>query len=217
METEVYNIKGEIVKKISLNENLFNIPFNPDLILQAVYVYRFNARAGTAHTKTRGEVKGGGKKPWPQKHTGRARASSIRSPLWRGGGTVFGPRKEKNYTKKLNKKVKKKATAMVLSQKLKDHQLFVLDSISDQDLNKTKDARYILKNLQNLVKEDKNPTHLFILDENKEKKVKKVFSNFKNVTITNFKNINAYELLKKKYVIIEEGVIQLLTKHYVQN
>lgn len=217
METQVYNIKGESIKKIILNDNLFNVPYNADLIAQAIHVYRSNERSGTAHTKTRGEIRGGGKKPWPQKHTGRARASSIRSPLWRGGGTVFGPRKDKNYTRKLNKKVRKKAMAIILSQKLRDKQLFVVDSISHNYINKSKEVRSVLENLQIFFKQDKKPTHLFILDDDRAKKIKKAFSNFKNAAITSFRNINAYELLKKKYVIIEETALQLLTKHYAQD
>ncbi len=214
MKAQVYNLKGEIIKKIFLDDKLFNVSFNPDLILQTLHVYRSNERAGTAHTKTRGKVKGGGKKPWPQKHTGRARASSIRSPLWRGGGTVFGPRKDKNYAKKLNKKVKKKATAMILSKKITNKQLLILDSTSFNNISKAKEARLFLESLQNFFKSDKYPSYLFILGNDKIKNLKKAFSNFKNTQVSNSKNINAYKLLKKKYVIIEEPMVETLTKLY---
>lgn len=214
MKLGVYNLTGEEIKKIEVNDNLFNIKNNPDLIWQAVYVYRSNARESNADTKTRGEIRGGGRKPWPQKHTGRARASSIRSPLWRGGGTVFGPTNEKIYKRKLNKKAKKKALFIILSQKLKDKQLILLDNINIED-KKTSKIQDLINQLGScFFKEDKKPTYLFILDDQKYLEYKKYFSNISNVDVTSFKNINSYKLLEKKYIIIEHLTIKTLEDYY---
>ncbi|MBI4215723.1 MAG: 50S ribosomal protein L4, partial [Parcubacteria group bacterium] len=100
----IYNMQGETVGNFELNPKVFEATINPELIYQAVSAQSSNKRIVSAHTKTRGEVRGGGRKPWKQKHTGRARQGSVRSPLWIGGGIVFGPRNERNYSKNLNKK-----------------------------------------------------------------------------------------------------------------
>ena len=100
METQIYNQKGEVVKKLKLSEEVFALPWNADLVHQVVVSMTSNQRDNIAHTKNRGDVRGGGKKPWRQKGTGRARHGSNRSPIWRGGGVTFGPTNEKNWSKK---------------------------------------------------------------------------------------------------------------------
>src|SRR5262245_26808838 len=129
METKVYNQQGKETGKLKLPEAVFGLPWNGDLVHQVVVSMQANQREGNAHTKGRGEVRGGGKKPWRQKGTGRARHGSIRSPLWRGGGTTHGPSNERNYEKKINKKMKTKALYTVLSQKNRDGEVVLLDQV----------------------------------------------------------------------------------------
>ena len=108
METKIYNQKGKPAGKIALPEAVFGVPWNADLVHQVVNSLRSKARTPVAHTKNRGEVRGGGKKPWQQKGIGKARHGSIRSPIWVGGGVTHGPRNDKNYDRKVNKKAKRK-------------------------------------------------------------------------------------------------------------
>src|SRR3990167_5612152 len=151
MKATVYNQEGKEVGAMELPARLFGVELNPDLVHQVMVAQLANARQILAHTKTRGEVRGGGRKPWKQKHTGRARHGSIRSPIWVGGGIVFGPRKDRNYHQKINKKVAKKALLMALSDKVANDKLVLLDSFK-LDQIKTKEALTILRNLQLRVK-----------------------------------------------------------------
>lgn len=126
----VYNLEGKKVSSIELNESVFALPKN-DALLHEVYVsLSANERGVFAHTKGRGERSGSGKKPWKQKHTGRARAGSVRSPLWRKGGIIFGPKKDRNFSKKINRKVRQKAIKIALSEKVRSDALRIVDSFS---------------------------------------------------------------------------------------
>lgn len=125
----VYNLKGEEVEKTKLPAKIFGLKVNDDLLSQAVNAQVANSRIPYAHVKDRSEVRGGGRKPWRQKGTGRARHGSTRSPIWIGGGVTFGPRNERNFSKKINKKAKRKALLMALSSKARDKELIVLDSL----------------------------------------------------------------------------------------
>src|SRR3989338_4393818 len=127
MEAKVYTQDGKESGKVKLPEDVFNLPWNSDLVHQVVVSMESNARVTVAHTKDRSEVSGGGKKPWKQKGTGRARHGSIRSPLWIGGGVTHGPRNEKNFKKKINKKMKIKALYVVLSEKLRNNEILFLN------------------------------------------------------------------------------------------
>ena len=118
---DIYNQKGEKTGKIDIPESIFSLEPNIDLIHQVYVAQQANSRIAIAHTKTRGEVRGGGKKPWKQKGTGRARHGSIRSPIWKGGGVTFGPRSDRNFSKAINKKQRQKALFMVLSSKVNDN------------------------------------------------------------------------------------------------
>src|SRR3990167_5709829 len=130
MEAVVYNTSGAENGRVSLPDEIFDVKWNAVLDHQVVVSMQGNARAMTAHTKTRGEVRGGGKKPWRKKGTGRARHGSIRSPLWVGGGVTHGPLKEKSYERKVNKKMRIKALYTVLSRKAKDGEIILLDALS---------------------------------------------------------------------------------------
>ncbi len=133
MKVDVYNQKGEKVGSALLPKEIFEVPLNQDVVHQAVLSQLATSRLIHAKTKTRAEVRGGGRKPWRQKGTGRARHGSRRSPLWIGGGTTFGPTTEKNYAKKINKKMKRKALFMVLSRKAKDDEIILLDELTLQE------------------------------------------------------------------------------------
>ena len=117
MEAKIYNQKGEIARTINLPEEVFGVKWRSDLVHQVVEGMRSNARSGTAHAKDRSEVRGGGKKPWKQKGTGRARHGSSRSPIWIGGGVTHGPLKDKNYKRKISQKMRVEALFSVLSRK----------------------------------------------------------------------------------------------------
>ena len=138
MKTTVYNQKGESVGEVELNSKIFEVKPNMHLLAEAVRIQQSNSRSGNANTKTRGEVSGGGKKPWKQKGTGRARAGSTRSPIWRHGGVTFGPRANQNWELKINKKAKTKALFMSLSDKAKNGSVIVIDQIA-LDQPKTKE------------------------------------------------------------------------------
>src|SRR3990172_8334755 len=146
MKTDVYDNKAKKVGTVDLPDRIFGHSWNPDLVHQAVRTQTANRRANIAHAKDRGESRGGGKKPWRQKGTGRARHGSIRSPIWRGGGITHGPTKERNFSKKINKKMAIRALAMALSAKARDTEIVLLDNLQIPS-GKTKDASAVLKNL----------------------------------------------------------------------
>lgn len=214
METQVYNQKGESLGKIKLPASVFGLKWNADLVHQVVTSMRSSARAGTAHTKNRGEVRGGGKKPWRQKGTGRARHGSIRSPIWVGGGVAHGPRNEKNYSRKINQKMKVKALFCALSQKLRDGEIVFIDEFKF-DAAKTKKASEVLSNLRK-IKElqnvlSRNNAALVALGE-KEKNVLLSFRNIPNITLDETRNLNPVSVLNKKALIFvnPEASIRIL-------
>ena len=146
METIIYNQKGQESGKIKLPESVFGITWNADLVHQVVTSMQSTMRQPIAHTKTRGEVSGGGKKPWQQKGTGRARHGSSRSPIWVGGGVAHGPRNEKIYDRKVNKKARAKAFLTILSQKYRDGEILFVDTLAF-GAPKAKDGRAVLQAL----------------------------------------------------------------------
>ncbi|MBI3019785.1 MAG: 50S ribosomal protein L4 [Parcubacteria group bacterium] len=146
MQSKLYNQDGKETGTITVPERVFNVPRNNDLLHQVITAMQANARQGSANTKDRSEVSGGGKKPWRQKGTGRARHGSIRSPLWRGGGITFGPRTERIYERKINKKMRAQALAVVLSEKMRHGEIIFLDALALSPA-KTKNAKAILARL----------------------------------------------------------------------
>jgi large subunit ribosomal protein L4 len=205
MKLPVYNTEGTEVKKIDLSDEIFGLAWNGDLVHQVVTSLLVNARDNIGHAKNRGEVSGGGIKPWRQKGTGRARHGSIRSPLWRGGGVTFGPRNDRNYNRKINKKMKAKAFAIVLSQKIKDNELILVDQVK-MDVPKTTVAKAIIDSLAKIsgfeaLGTKKNNTAVVGLAE-KDMNVFKSFNNFNNLHVDEFRNLNSAILLNYKYVII---------------
>lgn len=209
MKATVYNIEGKAIDSLELPAEIFDVEINPDLIYQVVTAQQANRRQGTAHTKDRGEVRGGGRKPWRQKGTGRARHGSIRSPLWRGGGVVFGPRKEKIYKKRIPKKMKRKALLMVLSAKAKNNLLILLDQLKLEKI-KTKIMADILKKLpcQNKSTLLVTPTY--------NQEIYLATRNLPKTQVMTAKDLNALDLLSFKYLVMTPEAIKVIEETFLK-
>jgi len=217
MDYPLYNQKAENIGKVDLPDRIFNLDMNNDLVHQVVTSQRANKRQVIAHAKGRGEVRGGGKKPWKQKGTGRARHASIRSPIWKGGGVTFGPTKERIFKKKINKKMARKALFMVLSSKVKDKQLFVLDHVKLEN-PKTKEMAVIRKNLSSLMglsadQAGKKTTMLFIVPSI-EDNIKRSSKNLPNFSAVEARNLNPLEVLSYKYLVLVKDSVDALNKTF---
>jgi large subunit ribosomal protein L4 len=205
MEASVYNQEGKTVGKTTLSTKVFGAPWNADLVHEVVRLMNSNSRSAIANTKTRGEVSGTGKKPWKQKGTGRARHGSRRSPIWVGGGIAHGPRKEKNFDRKINKKAKVKALYTILSRKFKDGEILFLDTMNIT-APKAKEAKSIIlslskiKGYEKLATKPKNAA-MFAFDQ-KTDALTKSFRNFGNVSVEEFRNINPVSILNHTYLVI---------------
>jgi large subunit ribosomal protein L4 len=208
MEAKVYNQKGAETGMISLPEGIFGLPWNADMVYQVVNSLRSSARTPVAHTKTRGEVRGGGKKPWQQKGLGKARHGSIRSPIWVGGGITHGPRNDKNYDRKVNKKVKAKVLNTILSQKFRDGEILFMDTLSLAE-PKTRIAKEVLaklatiKGFEKITTKPKNAA-VIALNE-KATNTMRGFSNFGNISIEEYRNVNPLMVLNHKYLVIADA------------
>jgi large subunit ribosomal protein L4 len=214
LEANVYSQDGKETGKISLPEEVFGVNWNPDLVHEVVVGIQSNARAGTAHTKDRSEVRGGGKKPWKQKGTGRARHGSRRSPIWTGGGVTFGPRNEKDFSKKINRNVRARALASVLSRKFADGEVIFVDSFNFES-PKAADARQILASLGGVQGAEtiatKKQNAALILLSGRDENTEKSFRNFGQVLVEQVKDINPVELLTYKYVVVAKPETSLET------
>lgn len=205
MEAKVYNQQGKSVGQVTLPETVFNLPWNADLVHQVMQSVLSSRRANTAHTKDRGEVRGGGRKPWQQKGTGRARHGSRRSPIWKGGGATFGPRNERNYDRKVNDKMRRKALYTVLSQKMRDGELVFIDNVSIEG-PKTAEAKKIFASIATIdtlkTLAGKKDNALMLALNAKDSSVEKSFRNFGNVSVVESRNLNPVDLLEYRYVAI---------------
>lgn len=205
-EATIYTMKGESAGTIALPSELFAAPWKADLVHQVVVGMQANARPVVANTKFRGEVAGGGKKPWKQKGTGRARHGSNRSPIWVGGGTTHGPRAERDYSVKINRKMRAAALASVLSRKHADGQVIFVDSLAFTT-PKTKDAKAALVAFANaagvpeLVSKRKNSA--VIAFAKKDVASEKSFRNMGNLMTEEVRNLNPMDLMNKRYLVIE--------------
>ncbi|TAL49331.1 50S ribosomal protein L4 [Patescibacteria group bacterium] len=205
MEAVVYNQKGEKAGKVKLPENIFGVKWNADLVHQVARSMALSARRGTAHSKTRGEVRGGGRKPWRQKGTGRARHGSIRSPIWVGGGVTHGPRKEKSYERKVNRKMKTKALFTILSAKRRDAEIIFLDKL-DLPAPKTKEAKKAVSALGKIaefkeIANRKKNAFLLTLPQRSDA-VERGFRNFGNIEVEEIRNVSPLTLLKYKGIVV---------------
>jgi len=213
MKVSVYNQKGEVVGDIELNSQIFGVKPSSHLLAEAVRIQLANSRQGTSNTKTRGEVSGGGKKPWKQKGTGRARAGSIRSPIWRHGGIAFGPRANQNWELKMNKKAKTKALFMSLSDKAKDGRLVIMDRIVLEKA-KTKEFVNILDGLKKAVKE-MGSKYLFVLPK-KDDKLVRASRNIVSVSPSLANSLNVVDILKADSVIMMKDSLPVIEKVYLR-
>src|SRR3989344_6056919 len=206
MQAKIYNQKGAEAGMITLPEKVFAAKWRSDLVHQVVEGMRSNKRAGTADTKDRGEVRGGGKKPWKQKGTGRARHGSSRSPIWGGGGVTHGPLAEKNYKRKISPKMRAQARFSVLSKKLEDGEILFVDSLSMPEI-KTKGAVEVMNNLAKAsgwkgLQKGKSKREIMALSGRAEK-TEKSFRNLPVSEIIFVKNLNPLQVLNHRYLLIE--------------
>ncbi|MFA5211392.1 MAG: 50S ribosomal protein L4 [Patescibacteria group bacterium] len=198
----VYNLKGDKVKDLDLNKEVFDVEIKKSLIHQVFEALRANARQPWAYTKDRGEVSGGGKKPWKQKGTGRARHGSNRSPIWVGGGITFGPTNLRNYKQKINKKMNRKAFAMCLDNKIKADKLFIFEQFGAEP--KTKEMEDVFKKINISLKKS-----LFVANENDAKTVLAV-RNLKDLNIIRAQDLNVLNLLSNKNLIMSLDSFKIL-------
>ena len=202
-KTQILNCNGEKVKDIKLNDNIWGIVPNDAVLHNAIVLNMANRRQASASTKTRSEVSGGGRKPWRQKGTGNARQGSIRATQWRGGGIVFGPNPNRNYTKKMNKKKRRLAVKSALAYKLLDKELIVVDDINFAT-SKTKE----MVNL--LTKFDIENNKVLVVVSELTENVCLASRNLANVKLITFEEVNAFDLVSADNLLITAGALEKL-------
>ncbi|HBH46526.1 MAG: 50S ribosomal protein L4 [Candidatus Jacksonbacteria bacterium RIFOXYC2_FULL_44_29] len=210
MNLPIYNIEGHETGKISLNPKIFGVKTKSWILHQVIVAQQANSRVNVAHTKTRGEVRGGGKKPWKQKGTGRARHGSIRSPLWRGGGITFGPLNTRNFKIKVNQKVKTQALMMALSEKVNEKALIILEQLSF-DVIKTKNIVDLFKNLK--INDKKILLSLPVKDD----KIVKSARQIKKIKLTAADSLNVRELLWADTLLTTVKGVERIEKTHAAN
>ena len=209
IKEKVYNLEGKETEEIELNSKIFGIKINPVVVQQVIEAYLANIREVLSDTKQIGDVRGGGKKPWKQKGTGRARQGSIRSPQWKGGAVTFGPLKERNFTKKINQKVKTKALFMALSDKINNQRLKVVENF-DFSERKTKTLLSIIDKLG--LKSKK----VLIGMPKANRNLTDASRNMKNIKALPVNSFNVYALLKYEYLILTKESVDKITKHFLK-
>ena len=209
MQVAVYSQENKKIGETEIAEEIFSTKWNPDLIHQALDVQLANRRQVLAHTKGRGEVRGGGRKPWRQKGTGRSRHGSIRSPLWRHGGVTFGPTKERNFSRKINKTMKRLAIFGILARKLQENQIKIVDDLTLKN-PKTKEVAALLKNFRTEAKS------VLIIPAPQNKNIFPAGRNLPRVKVLSPASLNVYDLLKFQEIILEKAAIEIINKTYLK-
>ncbi|MFH1451060.1 MAG: 50S ribosomal protein L4 [bacterium] len=217
MKVPVYNQQGKEAGQISLPKEIFEVKENQDLIYQVVVSQMANQRQVSAHTKNRGEVSGGGRKPWRQKGTGRARHGSTRSPIWRTGGVSFGPTNARVFAKKINKKMKVKALLMLLSLKAKEENITILESLAIED-RKTKLIKKIIEDLRPVLnknkkeekKAKKKKESILIILSGKNDNITRASRNIPGVKTVAAKDVNVLELISAENLIMPQESVKVL-------
>ncbi len=194
----LYNMEGQMVGEITLRDEFFNAEVKPHIMHEVVRCQLASRRKGTASTKTRGEVRGGGRKPWRQKGTGRARVGSIRSPIWKAGGTIFGP-KPRDYSFDIPKRVRKLALISALSCRYRDDRLRVIDEFSLPEIK--------TKRIVNFMRKFNADEALIVLDGDNEHMAKSA-RNLRNVKVLMWNGLNVYDILKYKYLFISKAAVE---------
>lgn len=212
MKISVYNQKAEVVGEIDLNDKIFAVKPTLHLMAESVRIQASNARKGLANTKTRGEVSGGGKKPWKQKGTGRARVGSTRSPIWRHGGITFGPTSDRNWSLKINKKAKTKALFMSLSDKVTDGKLIVIEGIDMQP--KTKEFVQIMKSFETKLN-GLGKNQLFVTPK-KDDTITRASRNIPNLKTVNASSLNITDVLKADTCVVLKDSLSVIEKTYLK-
>ena len=228
MFVKIYNQKGEEVGKTVLPKEIFEVKLSPDLLHQVVVSQMANRRQKSAHAKDRSEVRGGGRKPWRQKGTGRARHGSIRSPLWRGGGVTFGPRKERVFKKEIPKKMRRKALFMVLSEKAKNNFLIVLDdlkmpTVPTQEKTPKENLWFptgqvktkLTKSMVEILKKLPCQKNCLIALPNYDKNLILAARNIPKTTTIEARNLNALDLLNYKYLLMSKETIKKIKEIFL--
>ncbi len=208
MLAKTYNQKGEEVGKTQLPKTVFEVKINPDLVYQVVTSQLSNQRQSIAHTKNRGEVSGGGKKPWKQKGTGRARHGSTRSPIWRHGGVAFGPRNEKVFGRKINKKMNRLALKMVLSAKAQNNWILVVDSLEAAEI-KTKVLAASLMNIREKAEGAQKGSILIALPKY-DRKLYLAARNIAGVKTIEAAKLNSLDLLSSKFLMLPKDAVAVI-------
>jgi large subunit ribosomal protein L4 len=205
LTADVYTKAGKKSGSVNLPESVFGLPWNGSLVQQVVVGMQANARTPVAHTKNRGEVRGGGRKPWKQKGTGRARHGSIRSPIWVGGGVTHGPRNDKDYSKKINKKMRIKALYTTLAEKFRNGGILFVDELAFAG-PKTAEAKKVVTALSGIKGFEKMDTKgknaALIVLSGKDVAVSKSFANFGNISTMEAKDMNPVAVLGHEYIVM---------------
>ncbi len=209
MKAKVYNTAGEVVRSAELEPKIFEVKVNPVVVQRAVLAQEANSRGAVAHTKTRGDVRGGGKKPWRQKGTGRARHGSIRSPIWVGGGVAFGPKSNRNFTQRVNKKELRKALFMGLSSKAAEEKVILLDELSLPSI-KTKQLVAILKKLPIEAR-----SSLLLVQPKVDPVIVKSARNLSRVSTIMANSLNLRDVLKHEYLVMPVSGLDAVTSTFL--
>jgi len=208
VEISVHSVEGEKIGEITLKDDLFNARINKHIVHQIVKRYLAEKRRGTASTKGRSDVRGGGKKPWKQKGTGRARAGTIRSPIWVGGGVVFGP-ENRDYGYSIPRKMRLVALKSVLSDKVKNNDLIILDKIELKN-GKTKDITHIFDNLHI------NSNKILIVIDKEDKMIKRAVHNLQNAIVITANKINTYDIVNYQKMLVTKNALQVIEEVFVR-
>jgi large subunit ribosomal protein L4 len=208
LSVNLYSSEGKQIDTLNVDMDIFGQPLHKAAMYQEIQGHRANQRSGLASTKTMGEVSGGGKKPWKQKGTGRARVGSIRSPLWRHGGVIFGPH-PRDFSYTVPKKIKSLALRSALSQKVLENNLVVIEQVP---AGKTKQAATMIQGIDALIKKTRKANYMLLLLDTADAAVVRSVRNIRNLSVGLAKDTNAYEVLTHRRIVITKEGLNQLTK-----
>jgi large subunit ribosomal protein L4 len=215
MQSQLINLKGESVGTIELSERVFGAKWNAALVKQVLDAQIANRRDPWAHVRDRSEVRGGGIKPWRQKGTGRARHGSTRSPLWRHGGKAHGPRNDKDYSQKVNKKMKQGAFFSALSKKFKDGEMKFFESF-DLEAPKTKILAGVLRPMLGVKKGERKYDVLLVAHDGGKRGIFRASANIPKAMAVAATSLDLFEILNHKNIFVEKEAVAVIQKHYRQ-